>query len=731
MSSQRLSLIIKRAFFPLSPAEVELADKTALGAHADCLHDPLRFDDPRNDPTKVFLWPDREERTVRATLLELMCLDPTARGLISDRGISLSGAEIVGTLDLSNSSIPFPLVFAACSFPAGISLTSAQLKSLSLTGSSCQSLAAARLRVERALLLDRRVVIERGLQLAYATIGGNLDLHDSDISNNGHQAIECRGLAVKGDVLLSGSFSAVGAVSFSDAQIEGSLDCRGGSFVNHEPDEFALHCGRMNVRGSMTLSEGFHSVGEVSCVGITVGHNLDCAGSRFDNPEGRALTLDGAKVSGGVFLNKGFQARGEVRLHSADVRGDIDCNGGRFRNPSTPHSSALTIENARVGGNVWLSEGFRAFGCVNTSLATVLGSLICDGARLSHPGDIALIGDGVSISGTTNLARGFISRGEVRFTRAHFKAMLACSGGRFRNVGGYVLSLQESEIDGSILLRDGFSAIGETDLAHVRVLGGLDCSNATFCNPTATALDLTHARITGTVSISPGVDIQGTVKFTNSNVGVLADSRDHWQPASGVWFDLNGLTYNSISEGSPTDASSRIEWIRKHQGNAFLPQPYTQLAAVLTALGHSADATGVLIARERIRRSRGGLSWLARQRSRLSDLTISFGYRPWKALSWMIIPWIAGAVIFKLAWTHHAMQPTESANGSLRFCSPLYSLDTLLPIADLGQKTHWLPNPSFGIPGYLAWLYRPVHILLGWTLMTLFVAGLTGVVKRD
>jgi hypothetical protein len=55
-----------------------------------------------------------------------------------------------------------------------------------------------------------------------------------------------------------------------------------------------------------------------------------------------------------------------------------------------------------------------------------------------------------------------------------------------------------------------------------------------------------------------------------------------------------------------------------------------------------------------------------------------------------------------------------------KFSAPVYTLDTFLPIINFGQKDKWMPNPHLGVWG---------HIGLGWLLTTLFVAGLTPIVR--
>jgi len=60
----------------------------------------------------------------------------------------------------------------------------------------------------------------------------------------------------------------------------------------------------------------------------------------------------------------------------------------------------------------------------------------------------------------------------------------------------------------------------------------------------------------------------------------------------------------------------------------------------------------------------------------------------------------------------------------MTFNAPIYALDVLLPIVDLGQQDSWQPT---GIALYVYWAL----IILGWVLTSAFVAGITGIFKRD
>jgi hypothetical protein len=64
----------------------------------------------------------------------------------------------------------------------------------------------------------------------------------------------------------------------------------------------------------------------------------------------------------------------------------------------------------------------------------------------------------------------------------------------------------------------------------------------------------------------------------------------------------------------------------------------------------------------------------------------------------------------------------------------MYSLENSLPFVNLGQKDRWMPDPNPGgawrMSAFLRW-FRWFQVLLGWLLATLFVAGVTGVVRKE
>jgi hypothetical protein len=74
----------------------------------------------------------------------------------------------------------------------------------------------------------------------------------------------------------------------------------------------------------------------------------------------------------------------------------------------------------------------------------------------------------------------------------------------------------------------------------------------------------------------------------------------------------------------------------------------------------------------------------------------------------------------------------------------VYSVETFVPLLKLGVGEHWAPNANLGLPlctgvlvkigfpsnyGSLLRYYMWLHIILGWILGTLWIGGLTKLLK--
>lgn len=517
------------------------------------------------------------------------------------------------------------------------------------------------------------------------------------------RSITADGVNVRGDMFLRAGFSAEGEVRLLGAQIGGQLNCSGGTFKN--PGKRALNAARINVQGDVFLREGFSAEGEVELAGAQIGGNVECYRAKFNNPGKYALSAHGVNVQGDVFIREGFSAEGEVRLVGAQIGGQLACNGGTFKNPG---GEALSADHINVQGSVFLIGHFTAEGRVRLPGAQIGGNLDCSGGKFKNPGKDALTADHINVQANVFLGEGFSAEGEVRLAGAQIGGQLECAGGRFT-----ALAAETATIRGSLWWRqveDG----GNTDL---------DLIDAT--------------------------------------VGNLVDDEASW-PASGK-LRLDGFVYDRISPRGPTDAKKRLEWLARL--DQFTLQPYRQLAKVLHGTGDTRGARHVLFEMEHRRRAKEDRSWAARLWSWVLRATIGYGLKPLLALWWLLGLSVLGFVTLGLGYLGGAVTPTEKeaytrfqADGKAppyypRFNALAYSLEHSFPFASLGQKDHWGPNPQdFGCEPTLEWrvlekvrgvrllrfpkpgvlrFFLWSQILAGWALATLFVAGLTGIVRAE
>jgi hypothetical protein len=641
----------------LTPAERRLLERVADGEEADF----SAPDEGQNDPAQGAAW--GPERTIRAAFLHWLCTDAQAAACVPPKGIRIRGARIDGPLDFEGARLLHRLSLSRCAIPEGILLTDARARRIDLSGSYIRGLHAD-------------------------------------------------GLAVEGDLVLSGLICA-GEVRLLKARILGELRCRGARLEN--PNENALSAAGMTVEGNVFLDEGFHATGAVRLRGARIQGQLSCRGARLENPNGDALVANRMTVGGSVFLDRGFHATGAVRLPGARIQGQLSCRGARLENPN---GDALVADRMTVEGDVFLNREFHATGAVRLVGARIRGALACTNARFENPNGDALVADRMTVEGDVFLDRGFHATGAVRLVGARVGGRLSCTGARLENSNGNALNADEMTVEGSVFLDQKFYAIGTVRLARARIQGALVCTEARFENPNGIALNLEHARLGG-----------------------IEDDEGSWPQRGRLRID--GLEYEGFAgDQTPTDARRRLEWLRRQLPD-FRPQPYDQLARVFRRMGREADAVEVLIAKQEDLIRHGKLSWWGRLTRRILGITIGHGYRSGRALLWSLAFVIAGALIFGWANARGLMAPSSPeiltdplyrAGGTIppdypRFDALFYSLDAFLPIVDLHQESFWLPDA--GKPfGALVRIYLWIHIAAGWFLSTLFVSGVTGLVRR-
>jgi hypothetical protein len=408
------------------------------------------------------------------------------------------------------------------------------------------------------------------------------------------------------------------------------------------------------------------------------------------------LSADGARFDGWLNLRYGTRMAGEVRLLGATIGANLDCSGACFDNTS---GDALNANGLRVRGSVFLRDGFHATGEVNLLGATIGGNFSCTGGRIENPDRIALVADGLRVRGSVFLRDGFHATGEVRLPGAIIGVDFACNGGRFDNAEAEAIVAQSVRVAGNLFLIRGFQVQGDVSLFLATIGGGLDmhgwhCDDVhnphqddTFIHGT---LDLSHCRI-GTLA-----DGKGTIDSLKNTKTTLL---------------LHGFTYSTLAQDAPTDAETRLVWLRLHPEEHFTPQPYGQLARVLDALGHAEDAREIRV----FAAEDAANHQLAQSLAKTTTSPI-----PAKRLSW-IVP-ILTIAFLAAAWAFLS-NPATALIVSMAVL--LLSLDAHYRSRRLMATTRWLGQWALGrILGHGYHPLRPLwgmiaFLLLGWLIFFL------------
>jgi hypothetical protein len=158
--------------------------------------------------------------------------------------------------------------------------------------------------------------VEGTIAMSGARIGGDLRMYGLRLSRPANQSLlRAPGIQVDGMVDLRKAQVDGGSIRLVDAAIAGTIELGGAQLTHHtvDPDQTAegqtLNLRSARVRGSVRLVEGFASHGQVILTRAEVEGWLECDGGTFvgpdptrDNPDSDALTAISARVVRGLYL---------------------------------------------------------------------------------------------------------------------------------------------------------------------------------------------------------------------------------------------------------------------------------------------------------------------------------------------------------------------------------------------------------------------------------------------
>jgi hypothetical protein len=358
-------------------------------------------------------------------------------------------------------------------------------------------------------------------------------LIDVDLSGSSLPGLRGSSANIEYDLILR-ALRISGTTLLTDTVVGSRIDLAGAICTN--PDGEAISADGARINGSMFCGAGFRAEGEVRFLGATIGGQLILTGGSFSNPNGHAISADGAQINGDTFCGAGFHAEGEVRLLGATIGGEFALTGGTFTNPN---GHAISADGARINGGVFCGPGFRAEGGVRLLGATIGGELSLTGGTFTNLNGQAINGDRVRIDGSMFCRDGFRAEGEVRLLGATIGGQLDLAGGTFTNRNGYAISTDGARINGDMFCRDGFRAEGEVRLLGTTIGGQVVLTGGTFTNRNGYAISADGARIDEGMFCGDGFRAEGEVRLLGTTIGSVLDL------ARGTFTNPNGYAINA------------------------------------------------------------------------------------------------------------------------------------------------------------------------------------------
>ncbi|MFF5210025.1 hypothetical protein [Streptosporangium sp. NPDC000396] len=604
-------------------------------------------------------------QVIRAPVVRHLLLTPPAPADGQTLQLRIRGAYIDGALDLVGGDVSVPISFEACVFDTAPCLDNAKLSRIGFNDCALPAFFATGATTEGDVEL-RACRVYGAVDLVGARIGAELVLSHTRISPGGHIAIDAE------NAIISGGISARG------------LRCEGCCYLN-------------NARVEGIFLDEAQIVGKNAFI------------------QAPQMTVGG----GGFYARNGFRAEGMVNLAGSTIAGPIALENATL---SCPGERAFIGVGLRLAGDISDSAGLVVKGAFDLRGAEISGALGLDGATFTDP----------SPEGAVRLSRTVI-RGGVTARRARLTGLIDLSLSQV--TGGVVLAEAEiggtDEAPGSVTVA-GAAISGDLDMRKATLTGLLDVSSAVLQGNVELA-DATLGQENGIsfragglvarrLNFSPSLP-SGRIELGHAAVEVFADDPASWPEEPGRVV-LDQFTYQSLA--GTMSVKDRVKWLAGGTPNAE-PGPYNQLAGCYRAAGLEREASRVL--REKLRRTARVRGRMWRLWGLVQDLTLGYGYQPWRAVVGVAGLLIAGTVYFSTVTCGTGSAQTDGlcpikADEHPTWDPFLYSLDLLIPLVSLGHDTAWDPTgPSKVI--------AMVLIASGWVLATTVAAAAARAINRS
>ncbi|MFI3217685.1 MAG: hypothetical protein QX189_01000 [Methylococcales bacterium] len=254
---------------------------------------------------------------VRANFVRFLALGGDEYAPVHENGVRLLGAWVEGELNLESATLPHDLLLGKCHLRNIVMRHSNIRGSIKFVGSQVQGIEADGMRCSAGVFLEYGFTTTGAVSLTNAQIGGNLQCQSAKFKVAGGDALVCDSAVINGSVFLNDGFTAIGVVRFVGTQIGGSLECNNGSF--NDTNKGALILNRAEIKGKVFLNDEFVAIGTVNLSGTQINNNLEFEKATLNGSGKSALIAAGMTVAGMFQFHDLRSVKGRVNLTYAKV----------------------------------------------------------------------------------------------------------------------------------------------------------------------------------------------------------------------------------------------------------------------------------------------------------------------------------------------------------------------------------------------------------------------------
>ena len=697
------------------------------------------------DLSKQF--PEKDKRKLRSHFLEELLTGALPGIKLHRHGVRIIGAIIDEPVDLENALIPSEVWLEHCQFNAGANFNGTHFAStVSFENSAFKADAGFNsMKVGRAVFND--VVFEGPVDFVSADITGNFEANGARFQNR-EKTADFGSMKVRGYASIKNAVFE-GPVDFGSADIASNLGAQGAKFQNKETE---ANFSNMKVGGDAYFNDAIFE-GPVSFILADIAGNFTGYAARFQNKE-KGANFSSLKVRGYAFFLGGAVFEGPADFASANIASTFAAPGAKFQSKE----KQANFGGMKVGGYAFLNDAVFE-GPVNFGLAEIATALSASRAKFQNKETEANFGS-MKVGGYAFFDDA-VFEGPVTFVLAEIAGSFHATGAKFNNKETEA-NFNSMKIRGDAFFQNA-AFEGPVNLVSADVASNLDAHGAKFQNKEKGA-SFGGMKVGGYAVFSDAV-FEGPVNFGGADVaGNFAAGKANFKNkekeasfgamklegraffndavfeglvnfnyADFAWLDLSktvlpkvadkfhmqGMSYKYV-RAAPNEPESHRALLKLADRSAYSADVYNHLEEFFLRQGYRGDADRAFIMGKRRERKENlhGLSWVG---SCLIDWLVGYGRRPWQAG----IPCAALIALGCVLFSPKKMEPQKPDDTPRVYSRFWYSLGLFLPFVDLQADKVWKPKAD---QTFLR-NYMRVHIMLGWILVPLVLAALTGLIK--